>query len=57
MDNNDVDEEDFYKYSSSKMKTKTAQSLRPQEITLLMLLASPLMTMMISSNSPTTLAK
>ena len=40
--------------SSSNIKTKTAQSKRPQDITLLMLLASPLMTMMISSNWPTT---
>jgi len=31
--------------SSSNMKTKTVQSLRPQEITLPMLLTSPLMTM------------
>ena len=41
-DNNDVHEDEFFIISNSNIKTTTTVSLRPQEITLLML---PLMTM------------
>ena len=52
MDNNDVDEEDFYKKLEFEHED---EDLSPEEITLLMLLVFPLMTMVMSSASPTAL--